>query len=84
MQKAVREPIMTIVRNAGVDPSSVVEKVLANSELSFGYDAMNDTFVDMFKAGIIDPTKVIRTALQVIFFFTRDIFQFSSEEKVMG
>ncbi|VDK71239.1 unnamed protein product [Litomosoides sigmodontis] len=64
VQKAVREPIMTIVRNAGVDPSSVVEKVLANSELAFGYDAMNDVFVDMFKAGIIDPTKVIRTALQ--------------------
>uniref|UniRef100_A0A915PZB8 Heat shock protein 60 n=1 Tax=Setaria digitata TaxID=48799 RepID=A0A915PZB8_9BILA len=64
VQKAVREPIMTIVRNAGVDPSSVVERVLASSELSYGYDAMNDTFVDMFKAGIIDPTKVIRTALQ--------------------
>lgn len=64
VQKAIREPIMTIVRNAGVDPSSVVEKVLANSELPFGYDAMNDIFVDMFKAGIIDPTKVIRTALQ--------------------
>lgn len=66
MQKAVREPIMTIVRNAGVDPSSVVEKVLVSRELSYGYDAMNDEYVDMFKAGIIDPTKVIRTALQVI------------------
>lgn len=66
VQKAVREPIMTIVRNAGVDASSVVEKVLANTEVAFGYDAMKDTYVNMFKAGIIDPTKVIRTALQVL------------------
>lgn len=43
-------------------------KVLANSELAFGYDALKDEYVDMFKAGIIDPTKVIRTALQVCYF----------------
>ncbi|RCN44165.1 putative chaperonin GroEL [Ancylostoma caninum] len=64
VKKAVREPICTIVRNAGIEPSSIVEKVLANSNVGFGYDALNDKFVDMFEAGIIDPTKVVRTALQ--------------------
>ncbi|EYC28525.1 hypothetical protein Y032_0007g3271 [Ancylostoma ceylanicum] len=64
VKKAVREPICTIVRNAGIEPSSIVEKVLANSNIGFGYDALNDKFVDMFEAGIIDPTKVVRTALQ--------------------
>ena len=64
IQKAVRQPISTIVANAGIESAGVVEKVLANSEINYGYDAMNDTFVNMIDAGIIDPTKVIRTALQ--------------------
>ena len=50
--------------NAGLEPSGIVEKILSNSNVNFGYDAMNDTYVDMLEAGIIDPTKVIRTALQ--------------------
>ncbi|CAJ0573864.1 unnamed protein product, partial [Mesorhabditis spiculigera] len=64
VKKAIRQPISTIVRNAGIEPSSIVEKVLSNDQLAYGYDALNDKFVDMFKAGIIDPTKVVRTALQ--------------------
>ncbi|CAJ0598980.1 unnamed protein product [Cylicocyclus nassatus] len=64
VRKAVREPICAIVKNAGIEPASIVEKILSNSKASYGYDAMNDKFVDMFEAGIIDPTKVIRTALQ--------------------
>jgi chaperonin GroEL len=52
------------VANAGLEPSGIVEKILSNSNVNFGYDAMNDTYVDMLEAGIIDPTKVIRTALQ--------------------
>uniref|UniRef100_A0A7E4WA53 Heat shock protein 60 n=1 Tax=Panagrellus redivivus TaxID=6233 RepID=A0A7E4WA53_PANRE len=64
IQKAVRQPITTIISNAGIEPAAVVEKVLANTEINFGYDALNDTFVNMIEAGIIDPTKVIRTALQ--------------------
>jgi chaperonin GroEL len=64
VQKAVRQPIATIVANAGLEPSGIVEKILANTNVNFGYDAMKDEYVDMLEAGIIDPTKVIRTALQ--------------------
>ncbi|KAK6743605.1 hypothetical protein RB195_010718 [Necator americanus] len=64
IRKAVREPICTIVKNAGIEPASIVEKILANTNPGYGYDALNDKFVDMFEAGIIDPTKVVRTALQ--------------------
>uniref|UniRef100_A0A0M3HID7 60 kDa chaperonin n=1 Tax=Ascaris lumbricoides TaxID=6252 RepID=A0A0M3HID7_ASCLU len=69
VKKAIREPITTIVRNAGIDASSVVEKVLANADVAYGYDALNDQFVNMVDAGIIDPTKVVRTALQVLYLF---------------
>uniref|UniRef100_A0AC34EZQ4 Heat shock protein 60 n=1 Tax=Panagrolaimus sp. ES5 TaxID=591445 RepID=A0AC34EZQ4_9BILA len=64
IQKAVRQPITTIVANAGIEPAAVIEKVIANTEINYGYDAMCDKFVNMIEAGIIDPTKVIRTALQ--------------------
>ncbi|KAI6239486.1 hypothetical protein M3Y99_00298700 [Aphelenchoides fujianensis] len=64
VQKAIRQPIATIISNAGLEPSTVVEKVLQNTKTNFGYDALNDKFVDMVEAGIIDPTKVVRTALQ--------------------
>ncbi|KAL3106706.1 hypothetical protein niasHT_019834 [Heterodera trifolii] len=64
VQKAIRQPISTIIANAGLEPSAIVEKVLANTEINYGYDAMNDKFVNMLEAGIIDPTKVVRTALQ--------------------
>jgi chaperonin GroEL len=64
VQKALRQPISTIVQNAGLEAAGVVEKVLQNSQTNFGYDALNDKYVDMVEAGIIDPTKVIRTALQ--------------------
>uniref|UniRef100_A0A0N4ZEY5 Heat shock protein 60 n=1 Tax=Parastrongyloides trichosuri TaxID=131310 RepID=A0A0N4ZEY5_PARTI len=64
IQKAVRQPITTIIKNAGLEPASIVEKVVANESQSFGYDALNDKFVDMIEEGIIDPTKVVRTSLQ--------------------
>ena len=63
VRKALEEPIRQIARNAGKEDSVVVEKV-RNSDFAVGYDAAKDEFVDMFKAGIIDPTKVVRTALQ--------------------
>lgn len=50
-------PCSTIAKNAGKDGSIIVEKVL-NSSFEIGYDARRDEFVDMIKAGIIDPTKV--------------------------
>lgn len=60
---ALESPIRQIAINAGVEGSVVVSKVLEKSE-TFGFDAQNETYVDMIQAGIIDPTKVVRTALQ--------------------
>ena len=57
-------PIRTIVNNAGVDGSVIVGKLKENKSATEGYDAQSDKYVDMFKAGIIDPTKVVRTSLQ--------------------
>jgi chaperonin GroEL len=53
-----------ISTNAGQDGAVIRSKVLEEKENSFGYDARNDKYVDMVKAGIIDPTKVVRSALQ--------------------
>ncbi|VDO95617.1 unnamed protein product [Soboliphyme baturini] len=64
VKKAIRQPCITIAQNCGVDAAQVVEKVLSNANVQFGYDALSNTYVDMLSAGIIDPTKVIRTALQ--------------------
>ena len=61
--RACIAPITQIVENAGVDGGVVANKVL-EGEGHLGYDARNDKYVDMVKAGIIDPTKVVRTALQ--------------------
>ena len=63
IQRALEEPIRIISSNAGKEPSVIVEKVRLESG-NFGYDAKTEQFVDMIKAGIIDPAKVTRTALQ--------------------
>ena len=63
MKRALEGPIRQICSNAGVEPSIVVQKVL-ESEDDFGYDARNGEYVDMFKAGIIDPAKVSRVAVE--------------------
>ncbi|WP_026790891.1 chaperonin GroEL [Pleomorphomonas oryzae] len=60
---ALEAPIRQIAVNAGVEGSVVVSKVLEKGD-TFGFDAQNETYVDMIQAGIIDPTKVVRTALQ--------------------
>jgi chaperonin GroEL len=62
--RACRSPIMQIAENAGQDGAVVANKVLESKEQNYGYDARNDEYVDMVKAGIIDPTKVVRSALQ--------------------
>jgi len=63
--KAIEAPARQIAENAGVDGGVVIEKVYENLDKeSFGYDALNDRYCDMFKAGIVDPTKVTRSALQ--------------------
>lgn len=61
--KALEEPLRQISKNCGVDGGVIVNEVKKNSSASFGYDALAGEFVDMFERGIIDPTKVTRTAL---------------------
>lgn len=63
VKKALVMPCKQIALNAGVDASVVVSKVLESNELAFGYDASKGAFVNLINAGIIDPTKVVRTAL---------------------
>jgi chaperonin GroEL len=64
VRRALQAPIRQIAENAGVEGSIVVGKVLEQKSPSFGYDAQNDTYVDLIQKGIIDPAKVVRTALQ--------------------
>jgi chaperonin GroEL len=62
--RACRAPIQQIADNAGEDGAVVMNRVIENKEANFGYDARLDRYVDMVKEGIIDPTKVVRSALQ--------------------
>jgi chaperonin GroEL len=62
--RALETPIRQIVENAGVEGSIVVAKVLESKSDSYGFDAQGETYTDLVTAGIIDPTKVVRTALQ--------------------
>ncbi len=62
--KALEEPIRLIAENAGYDGSIVVEKVLEKNDTAYGFDALKGEYVNMFEAGIIDPAKVTRSALQ--------------------
>jgi chaperonin GroEL len=62
--RALEAPIRQIVENAGVEGSIVVSKVLESKSDSYGFDAQGETYTDLVTAGIIDPTKVVRTALQ--------------------
>jgi len=64
VRKAIHAPARQIVENAGVDGSVVVGKILENASYAWGYDAQTGEYGDLFKLGIIDPTKVVRTALQ--------------------
>ncbi len=64
IKRALEEPIRQIANNAGIEGSIVVEKVKHSKDVNFGFDAEKEDYVDMMKAGIIDPTKVTRTALQ--------------------
>jgi len=64
IRRSIEAPIRTIVENAGGEGSIVVEKVRAAKDNTFGYNALTDTYEDLVQAGVIDPTKVTRTALQ--------------------
>jgi len=63
IKKALEEPVRQIAINAGLEGSVILEKV-KNSEVGIGFDALREVYVDMVKAGIVDPTKVTRSALQ--------------------
>ena len=64
VKKVIQAPIRQIAENAGFDGAVVANEVTSKGEASYGYNAQNNTYGDMFKAGIVDPTKVVRTALQ--------------------
>jgi len=62
--RALEHPIRQIATNAGAEGSIVVEKVRAKKDVNYGYNALTDAYEDLVEAGVIDPTKVVRTALQ--------------------
>ncbi len=62
--KALEEPVKQIAANAGVDGGVVIDKILSKKSASYGYDALKNEYGDMIEKGIIDPTKVTRSALQ--------------------
>ena len=62
--KALEEPIRQIAINAGLDGGVILNKVVENTDPNYGFDALKNEYVDMIQAGIIDPTKVTRSALQ--------------------
>jgi chaperonin GroEL len=64
VRRAVEEPMRMIVQNAGGEGSIVVEKIRQSKDNSYGYNALTDEYEDLVAAGVIDPTKVTRTALQ--------------------
>ena len=64
VRRAIQAPARQIAENAGSDGSVVIGKLLESNDASFGFDAQTGHYVNMVKAGIIDPTKVVRLALQ--------------------
>ncbi|WP_299439547.1 chaperonin GroEL [uncultured Rhodospira sp.] len=64
VRRALQSPVRQIAENAGADGAVVAGKLMEQDNPHFGFDAQNDTYTDMIKAGIIDPTKVVRAALQ--------------------
>ena len=64
LRKALTRPAFQIASNAGEEGAIVVEKILTSEDIHFGYNAATDTFQDLFEAGVIDPAKVVRSAVQ--------------------
>ena len=62
--RALEEPVRQIAKNAGLEGSVIIDKIMTKGEVNFGFDAQNEVYGDMLKAGIVDPTKVTRSALQ--------------------
>ena len=64
MRRAIQYPIRMIVENAGQEASIIVGKLLEQKSNTYGFDAQTEKYVDFIDAGIVDPTKVVRVALQ--------------------
>ena len=64
IRRALQSPARNIAENAGAEGSVIVGKLLESNDDTEGYDAVSGTFTDMIKAGVIDPTKVVRSAMQ--------------------
>ena len=62
--RALEEPVRQIAANAGLEGSVIIDKIVRSKKTGYGFDAYNETYVDMIPAGIVDPTKVTRSALQ--------------------
>ena len=62
--KAIEEPVRQIAANAGLEGSVIVNEIKSSGKIAYGYDFSTDSYVDMFEAGILDPAKVTRSALQ--------------------
>ncbi len=62
--KALEAPIRQIAFNAGLEGSVIIDKIVSEGKANYGFDAYNETYTDMIEAGIVDPTKVTRSALQ--------------------
>ena len=62
--RALEEPVRQIAKNAGLEGSVIIDKIMTKGEANYGFDAQNEIYGDMLKAGIVDPTKVTRSALQ--------------------
>jgi len=64
VRRAIQYPIRIIVQNAGQEASVIVGKLLEQKSSTYGYDAQNEKYADFIDTGIVDPTKVVRVALQ--------------------
>jgi chaperonin GroEL len=64
VQRAIQSPLRQIVENSGVEASLIVGKLLEQKSSTYGFDAQSERYVDLIEAGIVDPTKVVRIALQ--------------------
>ena len=64
VRKALEAPLRQIAANAGLEGSVIIDKILASGKINYGFDAQKETYGDMIAAGIVDPTKVTRSALE--------------------
>ena len=64
MRKAIEEPVRQIAKNAGLEGSVIINNIVASGKTGYGFDFAKEVYVDMAQAGILDPTKVTRSALE--------------------